>query len=180
MRRVRAAAVLLPLVGVLAATGGCGIQATDVVEVGDPATVEVAPGRERGTVLYFVSPEPERRLMPVVRPTDVMVQNTPDTTGGVRVWRGSDKVIAMLFSGPDPAETAAGLRTELPRTDVVSSLDMGSDEVLVRLNTPVASLSETARQQLFCTVAQALTTGRAARVRVSGPDGSIGPDRCAL
>ncbi|MFF4180821.1 hypothetical protein [Streptomyces sp. NPDC001750] len=180
MRRVRLPALLLPLVVV--ATGGCGIQETEIVEVGDPATVAVAPGREQGTLLYFVSPPPAKRLMPVVRPVDLTVHDRPDGTGAVRAWRGSDKAIAMLFDGPDEAETAAGLRTELPHADAMStpSLTLGPDGVLVRLSTPVGELSGIARQQLICTAAQALTSGRAVAVRVSGTDGTIGPDHCTL
>ncbi|MFF3734410.1 hypothetical protein ACFYXM_29950 [Streptomyces sp. NPDC002476] len=182
MRRVRLPALLLPLVVV--ATGGCGIRETEVVEVGDPATVEVAPGREQGTLLYFVSPPPAKRLMPVVRPVDLTVHDRPDSTGAVRAWRGSDKAIVMLLDGPDKTETAAGLRTELPHADAMSSpsprLTLGPDGVLVRLGTPVEELSDIARQQLICTAAQALTSGRAVAVRVSGTDGTIGPDHCSL
>ena len=179
MRRLRPSAVLLPLALTVAASG-CGIQATDVVEVGDPATVEVAPGRGQGTVLYFVSPPPARRLMPVVRPADSMARGMPDASGAVPVWRYSGKAILMLLYGPDSGETAAGLRTELPRADVVSTPVVGPDGVLVRLNAPVKSLSAVARQQLACTVAQAVTSDRTTEVRVRGSDGTIGPDRCRL
>ncbi|MEU9763441.1 hypothetical protein AB0D98_27745 [Streptomyces sp. NPDC047987] len=177
MRLVRLPGLLLPLV---VATGGCGIQATDVVEVGDPATVEVAPGREQGTLLYFVSPPPGKRLMPVVRPFDLTVHDTPDGTGAMRAWRGPDKAIAMLFNGPDENETAAGLRTELPDAGAVSSLSLGPDGVLVRLSTPVKELSAIARRQLICTSAQALTSGRAVAVRLTGVDGTLGPEHCSL
>lgn len=179
MRRVRLRlpALLLPLVVV---AGGCGIRASDVVEVGDPAVVEVAPGREQGTLLYFVSPPPGKRLMPVVRPVDLTSYGRPDATGAVHAWRRSDKAIAMLLDGPDKSEAAAGLRTELPATVGVSSLTLGPDGALVRLSTPVGELSAVARQQLICTAAQALTLGSAVAVRVSGADGTIGPDHCSV
>ncbi|MFE7352034.1 hypothetical protein ACFU8Q_02255 [Streptomyces sp. NPDC057543] len=177
MRRVRVLGALLPLV-LLAA--GCGIRATDVVEVGDPATVEVAPGGQQGTVLYFVSPSSPSRLMPVVRQVDLTTQGEVGAGGAVPVWRGSDKAVAMLFAGPTEAEAEAGLRTELPDIGVVSSVTVKPDGVSVRLNTAVRELSEVARQQLICTVAQAGTADRNTAVTVIGTGGVIGPVRCSV
>ncbi|WP_405683332.1 hypothetical protein [Streptomyces sp. NBC_00057] len=172
MRRVRAFGALLPLV-LLA--NGCGIQATDVVEVGDPATVDVAPGSQ-GTLLYFVSSSSANRLMPVVRP----IEGEGDSSDTGHVWRGSDKAVAMLFDGPTLAEAEAGLRTELPDIRPVSSLALGPDGVLVRVNTAVTELSEVARQQLICTAAWAGTADRKAVVKVTGTDGVIGPAQCSV
>ncbi|MGW1652250.1 hypothetical protein [Streptomyces atratus] len=174
MRRVRAFGALLPLV-LLA--NGCGIQATDVVEVGDPATVDVAPGSQ-GTLLYFVSSSSANRLMPVVRPFALPVEG--DSSGTGQVWRGSDKAIAMLFDGPTQAEAESGLRTELPPIRGALSLTLGPDGVSVRVNTAVTKLSEVARQQLICTAAQARTADRKAAVKVTGTDGVIGPARCSV
>ncbi|MFF2409659.1 hypothetical protein [Streptomyces sp. NPDC058092] len=176
MRRVRAFGALLPLV-LLA--NGCGIQATDVVEVGDPATVDVAPGSQ-GTLLYFVSSSSANRLMPVVRQIDLTAQGEVDAGGAVPVWRGSDKAVAMLFAGPTEAEAEAGLRTELPDISAVSSVTLEPDGVRVRVNTDVTELSEVARQQLICTAAQARTADRYAAVTVTGTGGVIGPARCSV
>lgn len=55
------------LLPVLLLATGCGIRATDVVEAGEPATVEVGPADQLGTLLYFVSSSSASRLMPVVR-----------------------------------------------------------------------------------------------------------------
>ncbi|MFD4941336.1 hypothetical protein ACFVYE_04810 [Streptomyces sp. NPDC058239] len=175
MRRVRAFGALLSLV--LLGTG-CGIRATDVVEVGDPATVDVPPGPQQGALLYFVSSSSANRLMPVVR----VVELTPegDSSGAGDVWRGSDKAVAMLFDGPTRAEIDAGLRTELPDIRAVLSLTLGPDGVSVRVNTAVTKLSEVARQQLICTAAQARTADRGAAVKVTGTDGVIGPAHCSI
>ncbi|MFD4763536.1 hypothetical protein ACFWOJ_33230 [Streptomyces sp. NPDC058439] len=177
MRRVRVLGALLPL-GLLAA--GCGIRATDVVEVGAPATVEVVPGGQQGTLLYFVSPSSPGRLMPVVRQTDLKAQGDVGAGGAADVWRGFDKAIAMLVAGPNEAEAEAGLRTELPDINVVSSVTLEPDGVHVRVNTAVTELSENARQQLICTVAQARTADRSAAVTVTGTGGVIGPARCSV
>ncbi|MFI5772349.1 hypothetical protein ACIA74_28295 [Streptomyces sp. NPDC051658] len=176
MRGVRALGALLPLL--LLATG-CGIRATDVVEVGDPAIVDVAPGREQSTLLYFVSSSSANRLMPVVRPIAIPAEGT--FPGGTEAtWGGADRAVALLFDGPNKSEVATGLRTELPYARIAPSVDLGPDGVLVRLNTAVTTLSEVARQQLICTAAQARTADRGEAVKVVGTDGVIGPARCAV
>jgi hypothetical protein len=156
---------------------GCGIQATDVVEVGDPATVDVAPGYQEGTLLYFVSSSSGNRLMPVVRPVP---RPAADSAGTARGWGSPDKALAMLFDGPTDAEAEAGLRTELPQVRVVPSLTLGPDGVSVRVDTAVMEFSEAARQQLICTAAQARTADRGTTVNVIGTDGVIGPARCTV
>ncbi|MGW2088920.1 hypothetical protein [Streptomyces sp. NPDC001880] len=176
MRGVRAFGALLPLA--LLATG-CGIRATDVIEVGDPAIVEVAPGREQSILLYFVSSSPAKRLMPVIRPVETSWAGISSGTSDVE-RRGPGRAVSQLFEGPNKNEVAAGLRTELPYTRVDLNIELGPDGVLVRLNTPVTTLSEVARQQLICTAAQARTADRGEAVKVVGTDGVIGPARCSV
>ncbi|MGW1407578.1 hypothetical protein [Streptomyces sp. NPDC002403] len=176
MRGVRALGALLPLA--LLATG-CGIRATDVVEVGDPAIVEVAPGREQSTLLYFVSSSSANRLMPVVRPIEMPQEDT--WAGGTdTAWRGPGRAVSQLFEGPNKSEIASGLRTELPYARVDLNIELGPDGVLVLLKTAVTTLSEVARQQLICTAAQARTADRGEAVKVVGTDGVIGPARCSV
>ncbi|MET9658264.1 hypothetical protein [Streptomyces sp. NPDC006510] len=177
MRGVRALGALLPLV--LLATG-CGIRATDVVEVGDPATVDVAPGREQGALLYFVSSSSANRLMPVVRPYELPPEGSGSWGGTEMGWRGADRAVTLLFEGPNKSEVASGLRTELPYGRVELKITLGPSGVLVRVNTPVTTLSEVARQQLICTAAQARTADRGEAVKVTGTDGVIGPARCSV
>ncbi|MEV6145100.1 MULTISPECIES: hypothetical protein [unclassified Streptomyces] len=167
----------LPLLALTAT--GCGILATDVVEVGDPAVVDVAPGREQSTLLYFVSSSSANRLMPVVRPNEVPWEGTPE--GGSRLVRqDADKALVLLFEGPSKNEAATGLRTELPFVRAQVSIDLGPDGVLVRVNSPVTTLSEVARRQLICTAAQARTADRGEAVTVTGTDGVIGPAHCSV
>lgn len=175
MRGVRALGALLPLA--LLATG-CGIRATDVIEVGDPAVVDVAPGREQSTLLYFVSSSSAKRLMPVVRPNVMPRELT--IWNGTEVARGPSRAVALLFEGPNKGEVATGLRTELPFARGDLHVELGPDGVLVRLNTAVTTLSEVARQQLICTAAQARTADRGEAVKVVGTDGVIGPARCSV
>nr|WP_202553759.1 hypothetical protein [Streptomyces sp. SID4936] len=167
----------MPLLALTAT--GCGILATDVVEVGDPAVVDVAPGREQSTLLYFVSSSSANRLMPVVRPNEVPWEGTPE--GGSRLVRqDADKALVLLFEGPSKNEAATGLRTELPFVRAQVSIDLGPDGVLVRVNSPVTTLSEVARRQLICTAAQARTADRGEAVTVTGTDGVIGPAHCSV
>src|SRR5690348_4308944 len=100
--RALAALALLPA-GLLAA--GCGIQSTDVIAVGGPASAQaVPPGAEAdATVLYFAGPD---GLMPVLRPAR------------------SGPQLPLLFAGPTKEEAAAGIRTELPQGRGTSKLSV--------------------------------------------------------
>ncbi|MFJ7946341.1 hypothetical protein ACIQ6K_22220 [Streptomyces sp. NPDC096354] len=173
MRRGRVLGALLLLA--LLATG-CGIRSTDVVEVGDPATVQVAPGAQHGTVLYFISPSSPGGLLPVVRPVD----NPSATSGAGDDGRTRGKQLALLFQGPSRAEREAGLRSELPMGSGQVSVTTGQEGVRVRLPSGVNQLSELARQQLICTVSYERGAQQGSTVTVLGNDGSIGPARCSV
>ncbi|MFF2011052.1 hypothetical protein ACFVWY_18540 [Streptomyces sp. NPDC058195] len=167
---------LLPLA---LSAAGCGIRATDVVRAGDPATVDVAPGREQSTLLYFVSSSSANRLMPVVRPNEVPLEDSG--AGGMKLVRGGpEQALVLLFEGPNRNETMSGLRTELPYVRAEVHIRLGPDGVHVRLNAPVTTFSGTARRQLVCTAAQARTADRGEPVTVTGTDGAIGPARCPV
>lgn len=176
MRRGRVLGALLP-VALLAA--GCGIRATDVVEAGEPATVQVAPVGELGTVLYFVSSSSASRLLPVVR----HAPQEGEGGGGTSeedVPTGAARALDLLFDGPSGPERDAGLRSELPNGHVKLSVELSAQGVLVTLDAPVTTLSEAARQQLFCTAARARTADRTEAVTVTGADGVIGPAHCSV
>ncbi|WP_037821869.1 hypothetical protein [Streptomyces sp. NRRL B-24720] len=176
MMRGRVLGALLPFV--LLATG-CGIRSTDVVEVGDAATVEVAaPAARQSTVLYFISSSSPGGLLPVVRRVDMPSANASSGTGDDGPSRG--KQLSMLFNGPSPAERKAGLRTELPMISDRVSVTTGQDGVRVRLASGVNQLSELARQQLICTVAYERGAQQGMTVTVLGTDGTIGPARCSV
>ncbi|MGW0935953.1 hypothetical protein [Streptomyces sp. NPDC002666] len=176
MRSGRVLGALLPLT-LLAA--GCGIRATEVVEAGEPAIVQVAPAGQLGTVLYFVSSSRASRLMPVVRFT----QGAEDGSGlpyGEKPPEGAARALGLLFAGPSRAERDAGLRSELPDRRVKIGIELSEQGVRVGMNIEVTGLSESARQQLFCTAAQARTADRGEAVTVTGSDGVIGPAHCSV
>ncbi|MET7643592.1 hypothetical protein ABZS83_08065 [Streptomyces sp. NPDC005426] len=177
MRGGRAIGALLPVV--LLATG-CGIRATDVVEAGEPAIVAVEPRGQLGTVLYFVSSSAAARLMPVVRHTEYGQEGSGAASDGENTGGGAVKALDLLFAGPTRMEREAGLRSELPETRVKMGIELSAQGVRVEVDVPVTRLSEPARQQLFCTAAQARTADRTEAVTVTGTDGVIGPAHCSL
>ncbi|MEW2176662.1 hypothetical protein AB0890_10055 [Streptomyces sp. NPDC005406] len=177
MRGGRVLGALLPLV-LLAS--GCGIRATEVVEAGEPATVQVAPAGQLGMVLYFVSSSSAARLMPVVRYAQPPGEGSGGGSYGDDPPVGAVKALDLLFDGPTGAEQAAGLRSELPNDQVKIGVELSAQGVRVTLDTAVTGLSEPARQQLFCTAAQARTADRSEPVTVTGTDGVIGPARCSV
>ncbi|MFI6647627.1 hypothetical protein ACIBI8_08325 [Streptomyces sp. NPDC050529] len=168
---------LMPL-ALLAA--GCGIRATDVVEAGEPALVQVVPAGQLGTVLYFVSSSTAARPMPVVRDAGPWGEGTGSGSGGEQSPAGAVRALDMLFAGPSRPERDAGLRSELPEGRVKLSVELSAQGVQVRMDAPVNRLSEPARQQLICTAAQARTADRSEAVTVTGTDGVIGPAHCSV
>lgn len=177
MRGGRALGALLPLVLLSA---GCGIRATEVVEAGEPAIVQVAPTGQLGTVLYFVSSSSAARLMPVVRYVGPSGEGGVPGVYGEKPPAGAVRALELLFGGPTGSERAAGLRSELPNERMKLGVELSAQGVRVTLNGPVTGLSEPARQQLFCTAAQARTADRGEAVTVTGTDGVIGPARCSV
>ncbi|MFD4258298.1 hypothetical protein ACFWR9_11880 [Streptomyces sp. NPDC058534] len=137
-------AALLPL-------SACGIPATGVVEAGEPATGVLEPGRtsapspaESATVpvptvpLYFVA--------------DGALVAVPRTVRGAT---DLGSTVLMLFKGPDGQQRREGLTTELPTASVAPTIRTDGPAVVVQLPRGVGSLSDTAVDQLACTVAVA-------------------------
>ncbi|MFE6761371.1 hypothetical protein [Streptomyces sp. NPDC057689] len=167
------------LLSVLLLATGCGIRPTDVVEAGEPATVEVAPAGQLGTLLYFVSSSTASRLLPVIRPADTKVYAVGSGWESERL-KGTPAALALLFGGPSRAERDAGLRSELPSGRPKAGVELSPRGVKVTLDIPVTGLSQAARQQLICTAARSRTADRTEAVTVSGTDGVIGPDHCTV
>ncbi|MEU9099776.1 hypothetical protein [Streptomyces sp. NPDC048361] len=142
--RVLAVFALLPA-GLLAA--GCGIQSTDVIAVGDPASAQAVPPPDQGTVLYFVGPD---GLMPVVRDG------------------GPGPALPLLFAGPDANEKAAGLRSELPPLRGPLKMGVGEGEVTVVFGQDVSKITVVARRQIACTALRAVARGADLRVTIRG------------
>ncbi|MFE7706519.1 hypothetical protein ACFU6I_12125 [Streptomyces sp. NPDC057486] len=173
MRRLRA---LVALMAFALPVTGCGIRASDVVEVGDPATVDVAAGSRDGTLLYFVSSSSPGTLLPVVRQIDMSTASSG--TGDLK--GSSGKALVLLFEGPSRTERDAGMSTELPRSHVGLSMAVSRNGVLVRLGGPVTGLSGLAQQQLICTAVHSGVPDPGAAVTLSGTDGSVGPAHCTV
>lgn len=208
-RRGAAAVALLALLSPTA-LAGCGIQKTDVVEAGGAATLHVGPPTlgER-IVLYFVGPD--GRSMPVARDISPPFPEITSSSGGsgehvpsdvfgpdyeisrddlVRGGIVTDKILAMLASGPRENERAVGITTALPeakgKTPTMLQASKGNAApgnparriVWVRTPFPVKKLSEAGVRQLVCTTAYAEDPDGLVEVSLSGPDGILPTARC--
>ncbi|MFF4101552.1 hypothetical protein [Streptomyces sp. NPDC001903] len=167
MTRTRAAAAataVLLLGGPL--LGGCGIKPTGVIESGAAGKVVVPGPGTKGTVYLVAS---DGRLFPIPEREQPAVSETA--------------LLMRLLVGPTEAQRAAGLDTRLPVLDIkkqgasAGTTMISADTIGVGLPFKVATLSETARQQLVCTVA---STDARYQVVLLGPDADIGPARCEV
>ncbi|MFJ5973958.1 hypothetical protein [Streptomyces sp. NPDC093060] len=150
---------------------GCGVQQTGVVEAGGSATVAVSasPGR-RGLLLYFLSSDD--RVTPVFR----MLSNGDEADAHPPPVSRA-KTLAVLFAGPRDNEIAAGLHTELPRTQGSLQVDATDAGVTIHLPIAVRTLKPAAVQQIVCTAAYA-EGGGAAEVTIWGEDGDLPGTHC--
>ncbi|MFE2478867.1 hypothetical protein [Streptomyces sp. NPDC059389] len=166
MTRTRAAAAAVAALLGGALLTGCGIKPTGVIESGAAAKVVVPGPGTKGTV-YLVSAD--GRLFPIPDREQPSVSQT--------------SLLVRLLVGPSEAQKAAGLETRLPVLDIkkqgasAGTTMISDDTIGVGVPFKVATLSETARQQLVCTVA---STEPGVRVVLLGPDADIGPARCEL
>lgn len=148
---------------------GCGVQRTDVIEVGGPATV-MAPDPKGQYLLFFLSPE--ERVTPVVRIRDD--DGLPGHTEPV----DAPTDITELFAGPRANERAAGLRTELPKLNGPVGVSTSPGKVQIVLPLAVRTLGKPAVRQLVCTAAFAQDGDGTGEVTVQGKDGALPPARC--
>ncbi|WP_405929652.1 hypothetical protein OG554_33790 [Streptomyces griseus] len=170
--------------------GGCGIQDSDVIEAGGPATVEAFLNRDADMLLFFLSPD--GGLSPVIREVtpsagfgDEYVE--PGTVGrdpsGPAGPAPTEKVVLALLSGPAEADRAAGLTTALPavREKGTVKVEVSSDgRVTARLPLAVQGLDATAVRQLTCTIAYNQATDGRGVVTLRGQDGAQRSGSCAL
>ncbi|MEU6986183.1 hypothetical protein ABZ946_22535 [Streptomyces sp. NPDC046324] len=182
------------LAGGLALTG-CGIQQSDVVEAGGPATVAVAPGEGSRLLLFYV--DVDGRLTPAARPMeppfDYDYQSVPGQgplTYPIGTGAIASKALAALLRGPNAAERAAGLASRLPEPGrwadgkagplVNVEGEDGDEEPTLRvsLDFPLGDLDGTAVRQLVCTAAYAEETDARIAVVLSGPGGTRPAERC--
>ncbi|WP_261400956.1 hypothetical protein [Streptomyces salinarius] len=137
-------AALLPL-------SACGIPETGVVEAGEPATGVLQPG------VTAAPSESAPESVPLVKVPLYFVEDGALTAVSRTVAGSTDlgSTVLMLFKGPDAEERQRGLTTELPPAAVAPTIRTDGTVVNVQLPRTAASLSDTAVDQLACTVAVA-------------------------
>ncbi|MEV6474191.1 hypothetical protein [Streptomyces sp. NPDC051657] len=170
--------------------GGCGIQASDAIEAGGPATVEAFLNRDNDMLLFFRSPD--GGLSPVIRAVgpsagfgDEYVEPGADERdpAGPAGPAPTEKVVLALLSGPGRTDRAAGLTTALPavRAGRTVAVEVASDGgIAVRLPLAVQELDATALRQLMCTIAYNEATDGRGVVTLTGQDGTKRSGTCGL
>ncbi|MCL7424830.1 hypothetical protein [Streptomyces sp. YS415] len=185
-RRRRAAAAVLA--AALPLLGACGIQETDVIEAGGPASFDAFLDRDDDMLLFFRSAD--GGLRPVIRtttPTGQFGDEYIEAGSGVREVHNTvglvpvEKVVAALLNGPRKEDRAAGLGTALPRADGTAEIDaLPGNRVRARLPLALSSLDRTALAQLTCTIAHHWDGEGRTVVELTGQDGATSSETCGL
>lgn len=184
-RRRTVAALALAVTAAVPLLGGCGIQDTDVVEAGGPASFQAFLNRDYDMLLFFRSPD--GRVVPVIRstgPSTVITEGdeavvADEPTGPVP----TEKVISALLTGPREEDRAVGLSTDLPAAGTHPTVEVDrapSGKVVARLPLAVKGLSDTARRQLICTIAHGEDADGRLVVELTGQDGATSSGTCGL
>ncbi|GAA4064485.1 hypothetical protein [Streptomyces shaanxiensis] len=189
-RRAAPVAVALAFAAAVPLLGGCGIQETDVIEAGGPASFQAFLDRDYDMLLFFRSPD--GGLSAVIRTTEPPAefgdayaqsgsgdQNSSDPAGPVP----TEKVVLALLAGPRKEDRAAGLSTSLPaaRPGGTVEVDLSPDgKVTTRLPLALEGLSSTALRQLTCTIAYSQDADGQVTVELTGQDGASRSGTCGL
>ncbi|MEU0372361.1 hypothetical protein ABZ070_19240 [Streptomyces sp. NPDC006283] len=180
-RTLRTAAVLAALLPLTAC--GIGIQGTDVIEAGGPATIDVLPAREVRMLLFFLSPE--GHLSPVPRVVDQRFESGfggeyTQSEPSLPVRPATEKTVAALLAGPNEAERRAGLRNApgMPAPTAVRKITVSGGVVEAVLPARLSSLPGLAKRQLVCTIAYAESAQGTVQVRLKGADVTLSPAYC--
>ncbi|MFC7985247.1 hypothetical protein [Streptomyces sp. NPDC057336] len=139
------------LCGALLPLSACGIPATGVVEAGEPATGVRGPA---GTPTPTQAPS---EAVPAAAVPLYFVADG-DLVAVTRTVIGATDLgsaVLMLFKGPDAEERGRGLTSELPPAAEAPTVRADGAAVVVQLPKGTGGLSETAVDQLACTVAVA-------------------------
>ncbi|WP_261989533.1 hypothetical protein [Streptomyces sp. uw30] len=174
--RRRAAAVALTVAATAPLLGGCGIQETDVIEAGGPASFQAFLNRDYDMLLFFRSPD--AGLSAVIRTTEPS-NGSADTAGPVP----TEKVVLALLAGPGKEDRAAGLSTALPAArpgGTVKVEPSSNGRVTTRLPLALKGLDSTALRQLTCTIAYSQDADGKVVVQLTGQDGASRSDTCPL
>jgi hypothetical protein len=170
--------------------GGCGIQETDVIEAGGPASFQAFLDRDNEMLLFFRSPD--GGLSTVIRaatePSNEFgdgyvgpgagTQNS-DTVGPP----STEKVVQALLAGPREEDRAAGLTTALPTVRPGGTVGVertAGGRVTTRLPISLQGLSSTALRQLTCTIAYSQEADGEVVVELRGQDGTSTSGMCGL
>ncbi|MGW6908029.1 hypothetical protein [Streptomyces sp. NPDC054940] len=187
--RGRAAAVVVAVAfAAVPLFAGCGIQETDVIEAGGPASFQAFFDRDYEMLLFFRSPDGQ--LTPVIRSAEHPAEfddgytesglgdrDTDDTAGPVP----TEKVVLALLGGPQQKDRAAGLTTALPtaRPGGTVKVERASDDkVTTRLPLALEGLDSTALRQLTCTIAYSQEADGQVVVHLTGQDGASRSGTC--
>ncbi|MFI5852701.1 hypothetical protein [Streptomyces parvulus] len=158
------AALLLPL-------AGCGIPETGVVQAGEPASGVLEPGAAPSPSQTAAVPLAKVRLFFVA---DGLLA---PVTRVLPAATDPGAVVLVLLDGPDQRERASGLTTELPSATAAPAVRVDGASVTVLLPRGTRSLSDTAVDQLACTVAAARLRQdpalESAQVTVEQPGGRL-------
>ncbi|MEK2474969.1 MULTISPECIES: hypothetical protein [Streptomyces] len=137
-------AALGTLAGVLTATlAGCGIEPTDVIDAGEPATGVRAPGKPPADVqLFFYGPD---GLHPATRPAKEPLD--------------PQDAINLLVQGPNHAERMRGLSSVVPKFPAPLTATSGPGRVAITLPVNAKLVDPASLNQLVCTAANARVPG---------------------
>ncbi|GGX46837.1 hypothetical protein [Streptomyces noursei] len=143
-RRPGRRAALGTLAGVLTATlAGCGIEPTDVIDAGEPATGVRAPGKPPADVqLFFYGPD---GLHPAIRPAKEPLD--------------PQDAINLLVQGPNHAERMRGLSSVVPKFPGPLTATSGPGQVAITLPVNAKLVDPASLNQLVCTAANARVPG---------------------
>ncbi|WP_432133717.1 MULTISPECIES: hypothetical protein [unclassified Streptomyces] len=175
---VAATAALLPLLG------ACGIQETDVIEAGGPATVQAFFDHGYDVLLFFRAPD--GGLSPVIwkaQPSSGFGPDYTDPNAAGTPPVPTEKAVLALLNGPRPEDSAAGLTTALPTATPRGPLTVEAapaGEVTAHVPLPLAGLDTTALHQLTCTIAYNEDPGGQAVVHLTGEDGNSATETCDI
>ncbi|MEV2193028.1 hypothetical protein AB0I02_18855 [Streptomyces phaeochromogenes] len=168
--------------------GGCGIQETDVIEAGGPASFQAFFDREYEMLLFFRSPD--GGLNPVIRSTRPSAGSSDEYFG--YQLPGSEEtpepatpeqVVLALLAGPRKEDRAAGLGTALPKARPGATVKVGpssAGRVTTRLPFALNDLNSTALRQLTCTIAYSQDADGQVVVELTGQDGASRSGTCGL
>jgi hypothetical protein len=188
--RTRRRAAAVAVAAAVPLLGGCGIQETDVIEAGGPASFQAFLNRDSDMLLFFRSPD--GGLSPVIRTTEPSAgfgdgyvesgsgaENPGDTDRPV----ATEKVVLALLHGPREEDRAAGLGTSLPaaRPGGTVQVELSSGgRVTTRLPLALEGLDSTALRQLTCTIAYSQDADGQVVVELTGLDGASRSGTCGL